>query len=623
MAKPTKKYLLELVVQHGPEIAKAFKASLASIKGSAQVGALTTMLEKGDISGALLAIGLDPASFRKLDQAISDAFESGGGKAAQTIPPVKTPDGLRMVVQFNARNDRAEQWLKDQSSTLIREIIDDQRQMIRSVLADGMARGLNPRDVALDLVGRLDPVTRTRQGGVIGLTSQQLEYVQRYRAELLSGDPAQLRNALARVRRDRKFDGAIRKAIAAGKPIDPAAAEKMVGRYSDRLLLLRGETIGRTEAMTALHQSQEEAYQQAIDKGALQSNHIRYFWRTAADERVRHSHALIPGMNEKGVPHGTPFSSPLGPIRFPGDPNATAANRIGCRCWREPKVDFLAQAVEAEQKPKPAPKPKAPPKPKKPVPPEPVLLPQRYGPDGTAWPRVPSELADRVADELLNSTYPTWRKEIETILKKAPAPYKGLSVGQAGLINWYTGSGYRRLNKDLREGTGNWLTPMISDALNGALDAVTRKETGLVTRGLNVYSDAEITATYAVGAAVEFPAFTSTGRGFSFGGNVRMIIEGSSGVDVKPLSRFRNENEVLFKAGTRFIVTGMAKRGNVYEITLKEVADDKKSDDRVMLGGGFSDEAERIFDQWREPQSEAEQRLADKMQSGGTGRRIR
>lgn len=357
MAKPTKKYLLELVAQHGPEIAKAFKASITSIKDSAQVGALIAMLEKGDVATAAQAVGLDPAAFRRLDQSIVTAFEEGGGKTAQTIPAARSPDGLRMVVQFGVRNDRAEQWLKDHSSTLIREIIEDQRQVIRTVLADGMARGLNPRDVALDLVGRLDPVTRTRQGGVIGLTSQQVEYVQRYRAELLSGDPAQFRNALARVRRDRKFDGAIRKAIAAGEPIDPAAAEKMVGRYSDRLLLLRGETIGRTEAMTALHQSQEEAYQQAIDKGALQGNHVRYFWRTAADERVRHSHAQIPGMNEKGVLHGTPFSSPLGPIRFPGDPNASAANRLGCRCWREPKVDFLAQAVEAEgAAPKPRPR---------------------------------------------------------------------------------------------------------------------------------------------------------------------------------------------------------------------------------------------------------------------------
>lgn len=330
MAKPTKKYLLQLVAQHGPEIAKAFKESLASIKGSAQVGALITMLEKGDIEGAMVAVGLEPASFRRLDQSISNAFEDGGGKTAQTIPAAKTPDGLRMVVQFNARNDRAEQWLKDHSSTLIREILDDQRQVIRQTLADGLARGQNPKTIARALIGNLDKATGRRIGGTIGLTAHQQQIAANYLDELLSGDPTKMRNALARALRDPKFDGAIRRAIAAGEPLDADMANKAVARYRDRQLVLRAETIGRTEAMTALHQSQEEAYQQAIDKGALQAQHVRYFWRTAADERVRHSHAMIPGMNEKGVPHGQPFSSPLGPIRYPGDPKASAANRINC-----------------------------------------------------------------------------------------------------------------------------------------------------------------------------------------------------------------------------------------------------------------------------------------------------
>lgn len=362
MAKPTRKYLLQLVAQHGPEIAKAFQASLASIKGSAQVGALITMLEKGDIEGAMVAAGLDQASFRRLDQSIANAFEDGGGKTAQTIPVAKTPDGLRMVVQFNARNDRAEQWLKDHSSTLIREILDDQRQVIRQTLADGLARGQNPKTIARALIGDLDKATGRRVGGTIGLTAHQQRITANYLDELLSGDPAKMRNALARALRDPKFDAAIRRAIAAGTPLDPDLANKAAARYRDRQLVLRAETIGRTEAMTALHQSQEEAYQQAIDKGALQAQHVRYFWRTAADERVRHSHAMIPGMNEKGVPHGHPFSSPLGPIRYPGDPKASAANRLGCRCWREPRVDFLAQAVEAERGPMASPAPSAEPR---------------------------------------------------------------------------------------------------------------------------------------------------------------------------------------------------------------------------------------------------------------------
>lgn len=90
------------------------------------------------------------------------------------------------------------------------------------------------------------------------------------RAELVSGDPTLIANYFTRVRRDKRFDAAIQAAIDAGKPIPADTVAKITGRYADRLLELRGETVGRTETLTALNSASTEAMQQAIDGGNVQ-----------------------------------------------------------------------------------------------------------------------------------------------------------------------------------------------------------------------------------------------------------------------------------------------------------------------------------------------------------------
>ena len=58
--------------------------------------------------------------------------------------------------------------------------------------------------------------------------------------------------------------------------------------------------------------------------GALPADQRR-FWRTAGDERVRHSHAMVPGMNPQGVGLTEPFKTPFGPTMTP-------PLEPGCRC---------------------------------------------------------------------------------------------------------------------------------------------------------------------------------------------------------------------------------------------------------------------------------------------------
>jgi hypothetical protein len=313
----------DLLDQWEPTVRAAFLAAVYSIRDSAQIGVIIARLEKHDIDGAIRAVGLDPIKFRPLDTAIAQAYEAGGSGAVRDVPSLIEPDGFRLNVVFDPSHPRAAAWLREHGLTLITQITDDQREMVRGHLNAALESGQNERTVALDLVGRVNRATGHREGGVIGLTTTQEQWARNYAAELATPDTAE--QSLVRNLRDRRFDAAVRRSVKDGKPIPAETREKMVTAYRNRALRYRAETIGRTETLTALHQASNEMYQQAIDEGVITEAQVRRFWVTAGDERVRATHRLIPGMNSGGVGLNQQFITPDGPFLFPpAGPN--------CRC---------------------------------------------------------------------------------------------------------------------------------------------------------------------------------------------------------------------------------------------------------------------------------------------------
>jgi len=328
----------QLIEQWDPVLRRAFLNGVSQIRDQVTIKVIADLLERGDIGGAVRTVALNSVSFRALDAAILQAFEAGGVYTTDRIPALREPSGYRLRVQFDVRNLRAEEWLRAHSSTLISRIIEDQRIAIRQHLTAGMEAGQSPRAVALDLVGRVNRTTGRREGGVIGLTASQEEWVRRYAAEL--ADPALLRNALGRSLRDRRFDRSIMKALRDGTPLPADMQARMVTAYRNRALRYRAEVIARTEAMTALHRSQVEAFQQAIDAGQVNEQAVTKVWHSAADKRVRHTHQALHGQS---VGFKAEFVSPSGArLAYPGDSSAPASEIIQCRCWMDIKIDFLA-----------------------------------------------------------------------------------------------------------------------------------------------------------------------------------------------------------------------------------------------------------------------------------------
>ncbi|KQW79718.1 hypothetical protein [Brevundimonas sp. Root1279] len=332
---------IDLQERYGQEVAQAFFRALDDLRNAARVQQIMAAYAAGDVEAALEAVDIDPAAFNEMLDKIRESYQAGG-KAGADVLPKRGPDGTAMSVRFDGRNPDAERWLQSHSSTLIRRITDDQRAAVRTSLRENMERGVNPRTAALDVVGRINRATGKREGGILGLTQVQESYVRSAKDELASGDPASLRHYLTRTRRDKRFDKAVRAAIEVEKPVPAETLAKAITAYERRLLKLRGDTIGRTEALTSLNAAAYEALRQAVASGKIPETSVRRVWRSAGDLRVRHTHM---GLNADTVGLNEAFRSPSGAmLRYPGDTllGAPASEVIGCRCIVEARIDFLA-----------------------------------------------------------------------------------------------------------------------------------------------------------------------------------------------------------------------------------------------------------------------------------------
>jgi len=226
---------------------------------------------------------------------------------------------------------------------LISGIIDDTKTAVRTVLEAGSIDGHGPRHTALEITGRINRVTGRREGGILGLAWNQTEYVISARRELESGDPKLLNRYLQRARRDKKFDAMVKRAIKSGRPLSAADVDKITGRYKDRLLALRGETIARNETLAALNSGKQEGIQQLISSGKIPASAVTKKWRATGDDRTRDSHLA---MNNQDVRFDEPFVSPVTGARMmhPHDLSmgAPPSETIQCRCFYEIKIDYIS-----------------------------------------------------------------------------------------------------------------------------------------------------------------------------------------------------------------------------------------------------------------------------------------
>lgn len=332
-----------------PRFRKAFTDALAEIASAIVLRDVVDAIAARNVQAALEALRLDETFFQPLDRAIADAFFEGGSEALARIP-VDPNTGRRFILGFDARHDRAEAWVREHVGGLITEIVADQRRMAQQVIEAQIAAGTNPRTAALDIVGRVDRATGQRQGGFIGL-----DVARRDRLAIVSEamkttegiksivTKSQKTGALSvKYKVNKATEARILRAFKNDQALSEADRLISVKQYGSQLLKDRGDTIARTESITALRAGRHEGFEQLVDSGNVNATQITRVWDATGDSRTREDHAQMDGTEIVGFDE--PFIAPDGSrMMFPGDTSlgASAEQTIQCRCFERIRVRYI------------------------------------------------------------------------------------------------------------------------------------------------------------------------------------------------------------------------------------------------------------------------------------------
>lgn len=315
--------LRRLIGKHDRRIARAFMRSVRKVR---DLNTLDEIIDATRIGPAAVLALFDSrrmdTAFNELASAIAEATVEGARTTAGLLDPVEGPDGGTVEFVFNVANPALAQYAERNTARRVREVSASVRQTIVEIVRDGAVRGDNPI------------TTARRLRDDIGLTRRQWRAVRNFDRLLQDGDP----QALDRALRDRRYDSRLRALVRGERDLTDEQRLRMVDRYRERFVKYRAETIARTESTRAVSGGSQVYLEQQVREGVIDPRQIRREWIYTRDSKTRDAHVQVPSMNPDGVALTERFMTPLGALRFPGDPDGAAENTINCRCTVFPRV---------------------------------------------------------------------------------------------------------------------------------------------------------------------------------------------------------------------------------------------------------------------------------------------
>ena len=333
---------LDLFEESRRKIRGAYIRAVIEKMTQVHLGEFQQRIDDGDIEGAVAMLAIDNELIDDVVEEIRIAYRKHGQIAIKDLRP---PPNIRRVrsaaFTFSVLgNPRAEEWILQESSNLIVEVVEQQRAMARRVISENVARGNNPREVAIQIVGRYNRVTRKREDGIIGLTNAQKDWVNNMKLELETG---QYGAYLQRKLRDKRFDSTVRRYAKADEIIPFEHRKKIVLAYQRRALKYRADVIARTESLRAMNVAKRDAIEGVIANGGIKdrNNASRVWQATLGSPRTRDTHAEAHGQKRQ---IDQPFDIGGYPMMYPGDPMGPPKESIQCRCTTLSVVDWIEES---------------------------------------------------------------------------------------------------------------------------------------------------------------------------------------------------------------------------------------------------------------------------------------
>lgn len=319
-----------------PRLRDAFLSAIQGIKDRIIWTDLIAALTAQDISAAIAALGISKAAFYAYQTTLAEVYSQSGDLA---ISLIKGPSGGDLKMLFNMENPRAEAWLSENGGDKITELLlPGLREAVTAKVLESYEKGNHPFTIARSLIGNVSNGKRT--GGLLGLSSPQIKYVESMRTRLQSGSASEIQKILSGMTlRDKRFDSLLVKVQKGDATLTAKNIEDMTQRYTNKLLKRRGEDVARTETGMAVMSSRRESMQQVLEKLAYPDSAVLKTWRHGggpADPRPHHvaaNNKQVRGLN-------TPFILENGAVMQHSHDQAGGAEEVvNCTCDTTIRID--------------------------------------------------------------------------------------------------------------------------------------------------------------------------------------------------------------------------------------------------------------------------------------------
>lgn len=326
----------QLIQNLEPKTRRAFEAVIAEMKAGIDWKALVKALTDKNIDAAIDALNIEASVFERYRSNGAETYAAGGALAVQTI---NLPPASNIRLRFNPTNPAAEAWIKrNVADRIVEKLIPETVESVRKTILTGFQAGRHPNNIALDIGGRM--VGGRRQGGILGLDPQFSSYVDSMRLRLSSGDAAEMQKVFGMTLRDKRYDARLMKAIKGERKLTASEIETLVGRYNDRLLKLRAETIARTETGMAVMQSRKDAWDQALVRMGREPDAVVKTWVAGGGAKdPRPHHQALGGKKVRGL--NTPFSVGGVEMQHALDSAGGAKECANCTCGTNYTLDYM------------------------------------------------------------------------------------------------------------------------------------------------------------------------------------------------------------------------------------------------------------------------------------------
>jgi HK97 family phage portal protein len=224
-----------------PGVRAAFLTLITAMIEQTPLADLSVALASGHAQAALDAIPW--AQLTEQGQSLTDLLTAALGQAGAAEAAALSQE-LGVTIAWDLADAHAVAAAQQLTFGLIEELSATSQAAIRTVIEQGLAAGTPTAELAAQI----------RQD--IGLTTQQAQAVERFRADLTA------------------------------QGVDAATVERRVARYAEAQRGLRSDVIARTSVMEAIGSGQQAAWNQAVAEGNLNPDDWRKVWYVTDDDAL-------------------------------------------------------------------------------------------------------------------------------------------------------------------------------------------------------------------------------------------------------------------------------------------------------------------------------------------------